>query len=70
MCEVREATMFSLIADEASDVNQKQQLCINLRWVDDDLNIKEAPVELICVPKLTPPRFIPSKIAWFDFLYL
>ena len=51
LCEVREASMFSLSADEASDVNQKEQLCINLRWVDVDFNIHEAPVELICVPK-------------------
>ena len=43
--------MFALIADEASDVSQKEQLCINLRWVDNDLVILETPVELICVPK-------------------
>ena len=51
LSEVRKASMFSLIADEASDVSQKEQLCINLQWVDNDLDIHEAPVELICVPK-------------------
>ena len=49
--EVREAGAFALLADEASDVSLKEQLCISIRWVDDNFAIYEAPLELINVPK-------------------
>ena len=48
--EIREAP-FSLIVDEATDISNKEQLCINLRWVDCTLAIHEAPVEVIAVPR-------------------
>ena len=43
--------MFSLIADEATDVGHKEQLCVTIRWVDNSLQIHETPLELIHVPK-------------------
>ncbi len=43
--DIREATMYSLIADEATDVCNKEQLCIS------HFDIHEDPVELINVPK-------------------
>ena len=49
--EIREASIFALLADEASDVSLKDQLCIRIRWVDDNFMIHEAPLELINVPK-------------------
>ena len=49
--DVREAGVFSIIADEATDVSNKEQLCLSLRWVDDSLAIHETPVEFIAVPK-------------------
>ena len=42
--EIREAEIFSLIADEATDVAHKEQLCLTIRWV---FEIYETPVELI-----------------------
>ena len=51
LSEVREAGMFSLIADEATDINNSEQLCVSVRWVDTAFKIHESPVELINVPK-------------------
>ena len=33
--EIRSAPWFSLIADEASDVNCKEQMCVVIRWVSE-----------------------------------
>ena len=49
--EIREASFYALLADEATDITSIQQLCVNIRWVDKDLVIHEAPVEMIHAPK-------------------
>ena len=46
--EIREANVFALIVDEATDISHKEQMCITFRWVDSNFNINE---ELINVPK-------------------
>ena len=51
LSDIREAAVFVLIVDEATDVSQKEQLCITVRWVDDHLSIHEDPLELVNVPK-------------------
>ena len=51
LVSIREASMYSLIADEATDISKKEQLCICIRWVDKGFEIHEDPVELINVPK-------------------
>lgn len=48
--EIREA-IFSLIVNEATDISNKEQLCISPRWVDCTLAIHEAPIEFIAVPR-------------------
>ena len=52
LSEIKCALWFSLIADEASDVNCKEQMCVVIRWVDDDYEIYEDPIGLMQVPKL------------------
>lgn len=49
--EVREVALFSLIADEATDITNKEQLCVSVRWVDTAFTIHDSPVELINLPK-------------------
>ena len=49
--EVREVSLFSLIADEATDISNNEQLCVSVRWVHTSFTIHESPVELINVPK-------------------
>ena len=49
--KVREVALFSLIADEATDISNKEQLCVSVRWVDTAFTIHESPVELINLPK-------------------
>ena len=36
---IRGAGMFSLIADEATDISQKEQLCVTIRWLDSQVEI-------------------------------
>ena len=39
LSEIREVEIFSLIADEATDVAHKEQLCLTIRWVDKSFEI-------------------------------
>ncbi len=48
---IHKASIFSLIADEATDVTNKEQLCISLRWVDEMFDIHEDALELVQLPK-------------------
>ena len=45
--EIKEAKFFSLIADEASDSSQKEQMSLVLRFVDIDGEIREEFIEFI-----------------------
>ena len=45
------ATVFALLADETSNVSLKEQLCVCIRWVDDNFTDLDAPLELFNVPK-------------------
>lgn len=51
LSSVNNTRLYSIISDEVSDVSHKEQLCITLRWVSDDFEIFEKPVEIIYVPK-------------------
>ena len=51
LSDIRSAEWFSLIADESSDVSNKEQLAVCFRWVDKDYTVHEDPVELIQLPK-------------------
>ena len=51
LSDIRRAYWFSLIADEATDTSNKEQLVICIRWVDEEFHIHEDPVELIDLPK-------------------
>ena len=50
LSEIRKAEFYSIIA-EATDVSRKEQLIICIRWVDDNFNIHEDPIELLNVPQ-------------------
>ena len=39
LTDFREAQWFSVIADETSDVSNREQLSICIRWVDDKFSI-------------------------------
>ncbi len=43
--------MVSVTADEASDVYYKEQMCVVIRWVDEEYEIYEDSIGLIQVPK-------------------
>ena len=41
---------FSIIADEAADINNTEQLNVSIRWVSDDYEIHKDPIGLCSVP--------------------
>ena len=51
LSDIKTAHWFSLLADEATDTSNKEQLVICIRWVDEEFKIHEDPVELIDLPK-------------------
>ena len=51
--EIRQSLKYSLIADEATDVSNKEPLFVTIRWADDTLNIHEDLVDIIYVPNTT-----------------
>ena len=51
LADIRIAKWYALIADEATDVSNKEQLCVTIRWVDNECKIFEDFIELINVPK-------------------
>ena len=42
---------FTVIADEANDINYNEQTSVVIRWVDQDYDIYEDRIGLIQVPK-------------------
>ena len=51
LSDIRSAEFFSVIADEATDISNKEQMTVCIRWVDEDFLIHEDPVELVHLPK-------------------
>ena len=43
--------VYSIIADETTDISRKEQLCVSIRCVDQNFKIEETPIELINIPK-------------------
>ena len=62
---IREASIYSLIADEATDITNKEQLCISIRWVDSFCVIHEDALELTALTR-TDSETIKNAIQ--DFL--
>ena len=42
---------FSIIAEEATDISNKEQMMVCIGWADEDFSVHENLVELIHVPK-------------------
>ena len=36
LADIRIAKWYALIADEATDVSNKEKLCVTIRWVDNE----------------------------------
>ena len=51
LTNIRQAIVYFIIADETTDISRKEQLCVSIRWVDENFKIDETPIELINVPK-------------------
>ena len=49
--DICDVSLFGLNADEATDITNKEQLCISLRWVDTNFVIHENTLKLIHLTK-------------------
>ena len=45
--------VYAVIGDEATDVVNREQLNLSIRWVNDDYEVNEDPVGLFSVPDTT-----------------
>lgn len=50
---ISKSDFFSIMADECSDVSNKEQLALCFRWTDDDLEAREDFFGLYGVPNIT-----------------
>ena len=55
LCNIKKAIphWFGIIADEATDVSNREQLNLSIRWVDNDYEVSEDPVGLFALPNTT-----------------
>jgi len=49
---------YSLIGDEASDIINKEQFNLSIRWVNDVYEIFEDPIGLYCLPDTTADTIV------------
>ena len=49
LVNIRNANLFTLIADETQDINSVEQFAISLRWVDDSYMVHEDLIGLVQV---------------------
>ena len=53
LTRIREATWFSILADETTDIANDEQLSLSIRWVTKDYEIHEDFIGLVHVPRIT-----------------
>ena len=46
--------LYAIIGDEATNVVNREQLNVSIRWVNNDYEVNEDPVGLFAVPNLIP----------------
>lgn len=51
LTEIRQTMVYSIAADETTDISRKEQLCVSIRWVNQNFKIEETPIELINILK-------------------
>ena len=44
---------YAILGDEATDIVNREQLSLSIRWVNDDYEVFEDPVGLFAVPNTT-----------------
>ena len=50
LTQIKCSTWFALIADEATDISHKEQMCVSSRWVNSSYEIHEEPLGLVQLP--------------------
>ena len=51
LSEIHEAPYYAILADEATDINKHEQLCVCIRWVNNQYEVNEDILGLMQVPK-------------------
>lgn len=52
LLEIRGARIFSILADEATDIACKEQMSVTICWLSDEYNIFEDPIGLVHLSKM------------------
>ena len=50
LAKIRSCQFFSIIADEATDISHNEQMCLAVRWVDEEYQINESALGLFQLP--------------------
>lgn len=61
---------YAIIVDEATDVANKEQLNLSIRWVNNEYGTREDPVWLYCLPNTKADTLyeVVTDIVVFHFL--
>jgi hypothetical protein len=51
--EITQAKLFSVMADEVTDVSNKEQVSVVIRYVDAELQVKEVFLDLVHTERIT-----------------
>ena len=63
---------YRIITDEATDVANREQFNSSLRWENDEYDVSEDPVGLVCLPNTSTDSIIQGSpyLLWFVSLSL
>ena len=56
--EVKDAKWFTIMADEARDINNQEQLVVCIHWVNKTYKVWEDPIGLVSIPKTDPASIL------------
>jgi hypothetical protein len=51
--EIKQAKFFSVMADEVTDVSNREQVSVVIRYVNANLEVKEVYLDLVCTERIT-----------------
>jgi hypothetical protein len=67
--EIRHSHFFALLADETTDVSNRQQLVVCIRWIDDGIQAHEDFIGLYKIDNTKASTIAESCNSWIAFKY-
>ena len=47
LSDIRSSRWFTIIADEATDISCDEQMCVAIKWADNNYEVHEDPIGLV-----------------------